>query len=180
MPSENLISLVPQGAVATLAQLRAVDITTTPGDSTVKVLGSGAAGDGYAREYYYSPASEATENGRSIVEPTASTGAWLEVNPFSGRYLVTTSITGFKEDFISFSGTSTITYTLPPVGAREGKKHIIKQCGTGVIVVTGSAANQTIVDQTASNTFSFQGGSGASYQFLAANGLYYTTNSLNF
>lgn len=180
MSTKNLISLYPQGVVSTLSELRAVDIAYTPNNSTVRVLGSGAAGDTFDREYRYVAANTDTDNGRSVIEPTSSTGAWLEVNPFSGRYLVTTSVTGFQEDAIIFSGNSDITYTLPPVGTREGKKHIIKQVGTGIIVVTGSAVDQTIIDQTVSNTFSFQGGSGASYQFLAANGIYYTTNALNF
>ena len=180
MSSENLISLYPEGIVANLAELRAVDISKTPPNSTVNVLGSGAAGDMYARTYRFVPASTDTDNGRSVIEPTTSTGAWLQVNPFSGRYLVTTSVTGFQEDALIFSGNSSITYTLPPVGAREGKKHVIKQCGTGVLTVTGFAVNQPIFDQTCGVSLVFQGGSGASYQFLAANGIYYTTNTLNF
>lgn len=174
MSSENLISLYPLGQIATVAELRAVDIAFTPPNSTVRTLGSGVAGDTYATEYRFVPSSTAADNGRTVIEPNSSTGAWLEVNPFSGRYLVTTSITGFQEDAIIFSGNSSITYTLPPVGAREGKKHLIKQVGTGVVTITGGAANQPIWDQTNGVSLSFQGGSGASYQFLAANGIYYT------
>jgi hypothetical protein len=174
MASENLISLYPLGQVATLAELRGVDIAYTPPNSTVNVLGSGAAGDMYARTYRFVPSSTDTDNGRSVIEPTTSTGAWLEVNPFSGRYLVTTSTTGYNEDFLALSGNSSITYTLPPVGAREGKKHIVKQLGTGVVTVTGYVANQGIFHETMGVTFAFQGGSGASYTFLAANGIYHT------
>jgi hypothetical protein len=180
MANQNLISLYPNGVISSLAELRAVDIAYTPNNSTVRVLGSGSAGDTYAATYRYVAASTDSDNGRTVIEPTSSTGAWLEVNPFSGRYLVTTSITGFQEDAIIFSGNSSITYTLPPVGAREGKKHLIKQCGTGVLTVTGATANQPIFDQTCGVSLVFQGGSGASYQFLAANGIYYTTNALNF
>lgn len=60
--------------VATIAALKA--LTPSAGDA-VNVLGYYAAGDGGGGTFYYDSGSSATDNGGTIIAPTAGSGRWL-------------------------------------------------------------------------------------------------------
>jgi hypothetical protein len=64
---------------ATIATLKAVDVSALPGNIQANVLGYYAAGDGGGGRFYYSAASVADDDGGAVIAPTVGAGRWLAV-----------------------------------------------------------------------------------------------------
>lgn len=71
-----------QSVVDTVASLR---LLTGLSGQNIATLGYWSSGDGGKNNYYYSTTSTATDNGGTVIKPTAVSGAgrWLAVNPYA-------------------------------------------------------------------------------------------------
>jgi hypothetical protein len=65
--------------VSTIAALKATVVTNIANDTDVYVTCYSTAGDGGDGHFRYSSASSATDDGGTIIQPTAGTGRWLRV-----------------------------------------------------------------------------------------------------
>lgn len=75
----NATGLPTDGAVSTIAALKALTITSTTTNTAVYVNGYYASGDGGGGWFYFNSASSATDNGGTIIQPTSGSGRWLRI-----------------------------------------------------------------------------------------------------
>jgi hypothetical protein len=65
--------------VATIAALKALDVSTLPDKMQVMVGGYYSHGDGGGGQFYYDQGASDTDNGGTIIAPTAGSGRWKRI-----------------------------------------------------------------------------------------------------
>jgi hypothetical protein len=89
--------------VASIADLKALDVSAIPDKMQVMVGGYYAHGDGGGGQFYYDAAASDADNGGTIIAPTAGAGRWLRA--YSGA--VNVKWFGAKGDTNTGTGTGT-------------------------------------------------------------------------
>lgn len=120
---------------------------------------------------YSSITNNWTSSGLATVAQLTQVSGALAAPAFSGVFNITANYSGVGETFVTFSGNSPITYSLPSAASMNGKQLIIKQVATGALAI--NAVGGDSIFNTSSVTTLSGSVMGASYTLMCTPGMFY-------
>jgi hypothetical protein len=140
-------------SVNTVAALKALTVSSLLTGTTTVVTGYYAAGDGGGGTYIYDSGSSATDNGGTIIQPTAGSGRWLlqhdgevSLKQFGARGNGTDDAAGYIPVGVYDISAVSLTYSgvVKPIkvrGAGKYSTYLRKLAGTTTPIMTITAAS---------------------------------------
>lgn len=125
--------------VQTIADLKAVDVTTVSDKQQALVAGYSAAGDGGGGAFYYDAGSSDADNGGTILAPNAGSGRWKKIHTKTATEVIRDRTMTTLDDARILYVSSPVTITIPLI--REGFTIDVLNVSAGEVTLEGTASS---------------------------------------